>query len=484
MNYAAVVTRLYKRRVNRLRRNRAWAVFWLAVSAALFTGCGHRKPDTSSSISSLTEETQEPSEKVTENVQEESKADENGISVRMVKKYIKEKKADLEETLTSAKEKELSVETREYNGEPMFFLICTPEDTSFSVLYRIRLEEETVAGLDFIASGMHEYLKFDIVTLSEGNYIAVYSASNVGNGNLLFVDINKLYGRQNGADPDFQMLAVDAHYEKLPCNGSNYTLSKVFSNGILIPEYKDIDGDGNTDVILSGIVETYQSEKDSEDFTLESRQDVTQMYLYDDKEKKFTLQSSQDLTEKAPMTWNDMMVNNHVLLNETPYAIVTLKEMLDCHKEVPSVLVEKAGNGQYWHYYGYKGITYVFLGKKTLSDFDCLNYVILTDNSYSLTNGIQVGMREEDLAKTSLDFTKFPRKQVGSGKSLSTLFLNDKKGLINTLVEKYDSIYYVSGEVDALVQTDEEQNPLVQQGLIVVVKDGKVICVSTDQPDL
>ena len=179
-----------------------------------------------------------------------------------------------------------------------------------------------------------------------------------------------------------------------------------------------------------------------------------------------------------------MMVNNHVLLNETPYAIVTLKEMLDCHKEVPSVLVEKAGNGQYWHYYGYKGITYVFLGKKTLSDFDCLNYVILTDNSYSLTNGIQVGMREEDLAKTSLDFTKFPRKQVGSGKSLSTLFLNDKKGLINTLVEKYDSIYYVSGEVDALVQTDEEKNPLVQQGLIVVVKDGKVICVSTDQPDL
>ena len=126
--------------------------------------------------------------------------------------------------------------------------------------------------------------------------------------------------------------------------------------------------------------------------------------------------------------------------------------------------------GAFRHYLVYEGIIYVVLndkpelGKEEVDNAEYIDYVILTNDIYSLSIGIQVGMSEKELTETGIDFSV-----IKNGDDLDSEFLSGKTGYLRKMKIAYDTIYYGESSYDENI------------AIAVIVKNGKVVRIATDK---
>lgn len=436
--------------ISRMKKEKMDKILVSLISSLLFTGC------TTSVNTSQKVKTEEPVITNLETIEESI------ITKKSIRKYVKEKE-EYQDIFQDIKENEIHIEEKTFQGENLYFFLYTPDELWSTTLYQIREKDGEILGLDYISEGATDYFNFDVISISEGDFITVYSANHTGNGNLVLVKMNEAEERPIGSLPDYELYAIDSHYEEMQLN-HNPVVSKVFENGVLTPEYKDVNKDGNTDIILKGVLQEYEYDEAQDMQKMKRTEEVCQIYEFDPDKKTFTLRSGEDLKEKKPFALSDAVVNNHALLNETPCTEYRVQDIYQFQGEPIKTIDYEDEEIGYRHYLVYEGIIYVIIGEVMVEPTDFIDYVILTDELYSLAIGIQVGMDAAELEDTGIYFEKYENVD-----DLDSELLSGKSGYIRKLKIKYDSIYYAEGTFDENI------------ALAVIVKNGKIVRISTDK---
>lgn len=379
-----------------------------------------------------------------------------------VKEFVK-KNQDSYEELNNIKEDEIMIEVKTCKGENLYFFTYTPTDSWNTSLYRIRQQQGEVLGLDYISEGATDYFQFDIINISEGDYVSVYSTSYMGIGYLSLVNLKSTEDRKVGTIPDYEFYAVDSHYEQMQFDKAP-VLSSVFENAKLTPEYTDVNEDGHTDILLRGVIEDYEYDIETDMQNLKSRKEVCQIYEYEPETKQFILKSGEDLREKRQISLCDSVLNNHELLNDSLCSEYKVQDIYQYSGEPKKIITQKCEEGMYRHYMVYDGIIYIVHGEKAIDEMQYIDYVILTNEIFSLAIGIQVGMEERELADTGLYFESFE-----NGDDLDSELLSGKTGYLRKMKIKYDTIYYAEGSFEENI------------ALAVIVRDGKIVRIATDK---
>lgn len=439
-----------------MKKDRMDVMLLSLISSIMLAGC--------STTASSTDKVK-VTEPVVSNV--ETIAD-NTISKDAIKRFVKKNKEEYEDVIYELKDNEIHIEEKEFKDQTIYFFLYTPDDYWSTMLFQIREENGIIQGLDYISEGSTDYFNFDVISISEGDFVTVYSASHMGNGTLELINMDELPDREIGSVPDYEMYAIDGHYEDMVVDNVPVT-SKVFENGILTPEYKDVNEDGNTDVVLSGVVQEYEFDEEADTHNLKSAREVCQIYEFDPAAKTFTLQSGEDLREKKQLSISDTVVNNHELLNDTPCTEYKVQDIYQYQGEPLKTIDYQNEEGAYCHYLVYDGIIYVVISddavteSKELDQNEYIDYVILTNELYSLSIGIQVGMDAGELADTGIDFEVYT-----NGDDLDSELLSGKTGYLRKMKIDYDSIYYAESSFDE------------NTALAVIVNEGKVVRITTD----
>jgi hypothetical protein len=183
-------------------------------------------------------------------------------------------------------------------GNVYYFAEVTPDLMWGSELYMIITDnDEIIEVIDTGLGGNSEYFSFDIVNLSQGIFVAVYCASHAGNGELTLAPINEI----SKAKYSFSD-AVDNHYESMRLTAIEYGLapeyslieleegeeidgkkakaSAVYLGGKLCVDYGDVNLDGSTDVVLTGIQRIYEEGNNNEQI-LKQEYYIKKVYIYD-----------------------------------------------------------------------------------------------------------------------------------------------------------------------------------------------------------
>jgi hypothetical protein len=112
------------------------------------------------------------------------------------------------------------------------------------------LKDGKVEKLIPCGGGNKELFAYELVMLSGSCYVAVDSASHMGNGSL------ELYPLDHPEKATYSIdNIIDNHYEEMTLvddNGREYTKSEVYEYGKLLPYYEDQNGDGFTDICFTG----------------------------------------------------------------------------------------------------------------------------------------------------------------------------------------------------------------------------------------
>jgi len=173
---------------------------------------------------------------------------------------------------------------------------------------------------------------------------------------------------------------------------------------------------------------------------------------------------------------SDILIPENVYLAEIPFMAFDIHSILEDCSELEKFSGPEGANGHY-NYWKESGITYV-----TYSAWDEPVGVILSDGRYSLANGIQAGMTEEDLIRTGYPFEKY-ESGTSEGKGAVVFgsgLLRDESGPLNTT--DYDSIYAYVGTVSA----DEAQEYGITEmscySIVLPIKDGIISKVILDLP--
>jgi len=128
-------------------------------------------------------------------------------------------------------------------------------------------------------------LSVKCVSLSQGDFIEVYDCSHKGNGGMKLISWDNLtkakyefYGKVDKYHEGYVGENVIDQFN-LPTiyeSGPGYGYSFIYNGGYLPVEYKDVNNDGYTDVVFSGIKELV---KDSEGVNYDN--DTIMAYIYE-----------------------------------------------------------------------------------------------------------------------------------------------------------------------------------------------------------
>lgn len=178
-----------------------------------------------------------------------------------------------------------TLESKTYHGKEFNFLFLQEENIWECELYYIECdEEENVTKVTFCGSGNKDLFTYKFVTLNKEAYVAVYAASHMGEGDLILSPLEDA----NGVTYTIENV-IDRHYELMALvdeNGYNYTKSQVYHEDKLEAKYYDVNRDGYTDIVLSGMILEYIS-YDNESGELELSQNLERTYLYNEASKRF-----------------------------------------------------------------------------------------------------------------------------------------------------------------------------------------------------
>jgi len=141
--------------------------------------------------------------------------------------------------------------------------------------------------------GNREYFSYDVVNMSQGVFVAAFCATHMGNGNLDLVPISEP-GKIKYTIPR----AVDHHYEDMALTAVEFglaseadgtiTASAIYLGGRLNADYIDVNQDGNTDIVLTGVQQVYETGTNHEQI-LRQVYYIKLVYLYDPIEDDFIL---------------------------------------------------------------------------------------------------------------------------------------------------------------------------------------------------
>lgn len=389
--------------------------------------------------------------------------DELFISKDKVQEFVREHKEEYNDVFDDPKEEEIVIEKREQNGREMYYFLYTPANGWCTTLFQIQQENGEILSLDYVSEGATDYFDFDVISITEGEFVTAYSATHMGNGSLVLVGMDTIADRQVGDAPDYELYAIDGYYEDMEL-GDKPKASKVFANNALLPEYRDVNGDGNTDIVLTGKIENYIYDEVNKVHTLTSTDDVCQMYVFNPETMDFELEQGEDLTDKIQLSIGDILINNHELLNEMPCMECRVQDIKQYQGEPKKSIDYMDENGLYHHYMIYDGIIYVVLGEANVEPERTIDHVILTNELYSLAMGIQVGMEEDEITETGIYFDL-----IKNGDDLDSQLLSGISGYLRKMKIAYDTIYYA--------ESCFEENVAVA----VIVKDGKITRIATDK---
>jgi len=145
--------------------------------------------------------------------------------------------------------------------------------------------EETLE--ETAAEGSRYFFEVDFINISQGKFIEAYCATHMGNGNLLLIPIDEP-SKEKYAIPAIGGLGGHdwlAQFNYLSEYGSNATR---FKNGHLEADYRDINGDGHTDIVMTGIQEVNNRDRTE----VVAEYDCKFVYIYDVYEDEFILDVS------------------------------------------------------------------------------------------------------------------------------------------------------------------------------------------------
>jgi len=184
-------------------------------------------------------------------------------------------------------------------GNAYYFVEATPDFVWGTGLYLIITDDyEIVKVVDTGLGGYSEFFSYEIVSMSQGDFLAVYCSAHTGNGELVLAPITEM-NRTKYIFTD----AIDDHYECMRSTAIEYGLapehsqevisgeifeededghveaSTVYLGGKLHADYFDVDQDGNTDVVLTGIQRVYETGNNNEQI-LKQEYYVKNVFLY------------------------------------------------------------------------------------------------------------------------------------------------------------------------------------------------------------
>lgn len=182
---------------------------------------------------------------------------------------------------------------------------------------------------------------------------------------------------------------------------------------------------------------------------------------------------SSTATEIQEFSIEDVYVIGNPILSDCLFLKVNMDDIKNIEDDLRHHSGEEFADGGYFIYEAGQGITYV---TNSAMDGD-LYAIILTTDQFQLGCGLQIGMKEEDIASLKLPFISCSKEEYPR----DSLFLEDMSCPFNTL--DYDSIYlYQSGNIpeDAV-----KENSIIAGGRISItalVRDGVVVSVFTNIP--
>ena len=148
------------------------------------------------------------------------------------------------------------------------------------VLYFVKydkLKDEIICAKHF-SGGNTYYLKYKIIDITQGKFISVFTASHQGNGGLGIYsidDLNKLqYSIGRVLISPFQWLDLYGNKYGFSNRGDLYS---NYENYTPTDNYYDFNGDGETDVILTGVMNVYNGKTGE----VLRRIFIKNVYLYD-----------------------------------------------------------------------------------------------------------------------------------------------------------------------------------------------------------
>jgi|GEM_PF-4751966 len=188
----------------------------------------------------------------------------------------------------------IDIQEKYLQGETFYFAALQQDFFWSAELYLIRAQEGKIAEVIATgAGGLESVFEYDLIDISQGKFIAAYCASHAGNGDLELIPLNSPGAAQ------YSIPAVDCHYEDTEETANEYgvpgemgsgsTASSVYRGGKLEAAYADVDGDGHTDIVLSGVQQIF-AEEDGE-WVLRQEHFVENVFLFDAAADEFALDS-------------------------------------------------------------------------------------------------------------------------------------------------------------------------------------------------
>lgn len=164
-------------------------------------------------------------------------------------------------------------------------------------------EHNNLRLIDTEHGGLAEYFNPQIVNLSQGSFIEIFSVAHMPTGQFELVLTEPPYETvfiiKNVVDAYFQNLPIEEitldinneYIEKIE-NIEKARFSTIYDGGHLNVSYEDVNFDGNTDIVLRGVKKYlfhYEGENNNH---IISERNIKWVYLYDEPKKIFLFDES------------------------------------------------------------------------------------------------------------------------------------------------------------------------------------------------
>ena len=209
----------------------------------------------------------------------------DGISVDSFLRFIEVESAmENDGNLKSLNTVEIS-RKNDNDGNAYYFVKTNSQFMWGSELYMLIIDDDKITKIvDTGLGGNSEYFSYDVASISQGVFVSAFCSSHSGNGDLRLMPINEPntveYLIPNAVDNYYEESELTAiEHEITKANGKS-SASSVYLGGKLHASYVDVNHDGHTDIVLTGIQQIYETVQNHGQ-TLKKEYFVKNVYLYD-----------------------------------------------------------------------------------------------------------------------------------------------------------------------------------------------------------
>ena len=173
----------------------------------------------------------------------------------------------------------VSINQKYIKDEVLYFVELQMDYMWDTSLFKVEENNGQITDLLFTGLGGNKDLfSYDVIEITQGNFLVGYCSSHMGNGNLELVSLDKIgeikysISQISGESNSYIEGIIDCYYEQTEKTAILHGLSDKYGNDILASavfcddklkaQYYDADNDGNTDIIFTGIQQIYLEDKE------------------------------------------------------------------------------------------------------------------------------------------------------------------------------------------------------------------------------